>query len=452
MDENNISQEVEEIHELIKNRKFAEIRQIISEWNSVHICDVLEELDTNDALILFRMLPKDTAVDVFAYLSYEQQMSVIESITDAEIKTIVDELYFDDMIDILEEMPASVVKNILKHAKPEERVLINQFLNYPENSAGSLMTIEYVDLRKDMKVSEALDHIKKTAPDKETIYNCYVIDSNRKLEGIVSLRRIILSDREVTVEDIMNTDVIGVHTLDDQEAIASIFKKYDLIVLPVIDNEDRLTGIITIDDIVDVIEQENTEDFQKMAAMVPSEEKYLESGVFHLAKNRMTWLIVLMVSATFTGLIIRRFEDVLQSIVILAAFIPMLMNTGGNAGAQSATLIIRGLALGDIEPRDLFKILWQEFKVSFLVGIVLASINFLRILIFEGVDIPTAIVVSLTMFFTIIFAKLVGSMLPLGARKLKLDPAIMASPLITTIVDAVSLIIYFWLASRLLNI
>ena len=443
---------IELIQELIRNRKYADVKQMISEWNSVHIGDVLEELDKNNALILFRMLPKDMSVEVFSYLSYEQQVAIIESITDAEIKTILDELYFDDLVDILEEMPANIVKNILKNTKAEERALINQFLNYPENSAGSLMTIEYVDLRKEMKVSDALEHIKKTAPNKETIYTCYIIDNNRKLEGIVSLRKLILAERDLIIEDIMNTDVISVNTLDDQESIAALFKKYDLIALPVADNESRLTGIITIDDIVDVIEQENTEDFHKMAAMAPSEEKYLESGTMHLAKNRIVWLLVLMVSASFTGAIIRRFEDVLQSVVILAAFIPMLMDTGGNAGSQSATLIIRGLALGDITTKDIFKILWKELRVSLLVGIALSGLNFFRVILLDGVKINVALVVSITMFLTIVLAKIVGAALPIGARKLKLDPAIMASPLITTIVDAVSLVVYFWLASVLLGI
>jgi magnesium transporter len=449
MEEN---REIDEILELMKARKYTEIRSIISEWNAVHIGDVMEELDRNNSLVFFRMLPKDTAVEVFSYLSNEQQMTIIESITDAEVRNIVNELYFDDMIDILEEMPASIVKNVLQHTKPEERNLINQFLNYPENSAGSLMTIEYVDLRKEMKVSEALDHIKKTAPDKETIYTCYVIDRNRKLEGIVSLRRLILTDRDLTIDEIMNTDVISVHTLDDQEAIAGLFKKYDLIALPVVDNEDRLTGIITIDDAVDVIEQENTEDFHKMAAMAPSEEKYLESGTFSLARNRIVWLIVLMISATFTGMIIRSFEDVLQSVVILAAYIPMLMDTGGNAGSQSATLIIRGMALGDIEIRDILKVVWKELRVSVLVGLSLALLNFLRIIFIERVPANVAGVVSVTMFLTIVLAKIVGCVLPIGARKLKLDPAIMASPLITTIVDAVSLVVYFWLASTFLTL
>jgi magnesium transporter len=452
MDEMKEVREIEEIQELMKNRKYTEIRHIIEEWNSVHIGDVLVELDKNNALILFRMLPKDMAVEVFSYLDYEAQMSIIESVTEAEVKNILDELYFDDLVDILEEMPATVVKNVLKHTKPEERALINQFLNYPENSAGSIMTIEYVDLKKEMKVSEALEHIKKTAPDKETIYTCYIVDKNRKLEGIVSLRRLILSDRDLSIEDIMNTDVVSVNTSDDQEVIAGIFKKYDLIVLPVVDNEGRLTGIITIDDIVDVIEQENTEDFQKMAAMAPSEEKYLESGTVYLAKNRITWLIVLMISATFTGAIIRQYEDVLQSVVVLASFIPMLMDTGGNAGAQSATLIIRGLALGDVEPKDVMKIMWKELRVSVMVGVVMSLINFVRILLIDRTELAIAAVVSITLFMTVVLAKIVGAVLPLGARKLKLDPAIMASPLITTIVDAAALIVYFYLATVFLNL
>lgn len=448
----NEKKEVLTIQELIKCGKYSEIKQVIHEWNSVHIGDILEELDINNALIFFRILPKDVAVEVFSYLSNEQQMAIIEAITDVEMKNIIDKLYFDDLVDMLEEMPANIVKNILKNTKDEERTLINQFLNYPENSAGSLMTIEYVELRKEMKVYQALEHIKKTAPDKETIYTCYITNNSRKLEGIVSLKRLILSDRDIIIKDIMNKDVISVNTTYDQEEVASIFKKYDLIVLPVVDNEKRLTGIITIDDIVDVIDQENTEDFQKMAAMSPSEEKYLESGIVYLAKQRITWLVILMVSATFTGAIIRRFEDVLQSVVILAAFIPMIMDTGGNAGSQSATLIIRGLALGDIEPKDILKILWKELRVSLLVGAALSGINFIRILIFDRVDINVGIVVTITMFLTVVLAKIVGAALPLGARKLKLDPAIMASPLITTIVDTAALILYFWLASIFLGI
>ncbi len=412
----------------------------------------MEELDKSSYLILFRILPKDMAAEVFSYLSYEQQRYIIDSITDKEIKNIVDELFFDDMIDIIEEMPANVVKKILKNTKEEERLLINQFLNYPENSAGSLMTIEYVDLKKEMTVKEAIDHIKETGVDKETIYTCYVTDKNRKLEGLVSLRKLVISDDDKTVDEIMERDIIYVNTHDDQEEIAYLFKKYDLMAIPVVDKEGRLTGIITIDDIVDVIEQENTEDFQKMAAMSPSEQEYLETSTLSLAKHRITWLLILMISATFTGSIIRKFEEVLQSVVILAAYIPMLMDTGGNAGAQASTLIIRGMALGEIEIKDILKVIWKELRVSTIVGVILSLVNFMRIYFIDKVSLKVAITVCSTLFFTVVLAKIVGAILPIGARKLKLDPAIMASPLITTIVDAVALILYFSMASWILGL
>ena len=442
----------ERVMELMQEKRFGDARREVMDLNVVDIAELLEEFDKNQALILFRMLPKDTAVEVFAYLSNEQQLAIIDAITDREIKHIMDELYFDDMIDFLEEMPASVVKKILKNTKEEERILINQFLNYPENSAGSLMTIEYVGLKKEMTLREALDYIKRIALDKETVYTCYVTDANRKLEGIISLRKLVTNDEDKTVGEMMNTDVIYVHTHDDQETIAHLFKKYDLMAVPVVDKEERLTGIITIDDVVDVIEQENTEDFQRMAAMAPSEEEYLETPVFILAKHRITWLLILMISATFTGNIIRRFEDVLSSVVVLAAFIPMLMDTGGNAGSQSSTLVIRGLALGDIKLGDVLKVMWKELRVSTIVGVVMAGINFLRIFYVERVGIQIAVTVSITMFVTVVLAKLVGGILPIAARRMKLDPAIMASPLITTIVDAVALIVYFSMAAWILGL
>ena len=442
----------EKIIELMQEKRFGDVRREVMDLNVVDIAEILEEFDRNEAIILFRMLPKDTAVEVFAYLSNEQQLAIIDAITDREIKHIMDELYFDDMIDFLEEMPASIVKKILKNTKEEERILINQFLNYPENSAGSLMTIEYVGLKKEMTLREALDYIKRIALDKETVYSCYVTDANRKLEGIISLRKLVTHDENETVGEMMNTDVIYAHTHDDQETIAHLFKKYDLIAIPVVDKEERLTGIITIDDIVDVIEQENTEDFQRMAAMAPSEEEYLETPVLTLAKHRIAWLLILMISATFTGNIIRRFEDVLSAVVILAAFIPMLMDTGGNAGSQSSTLVIRGLALGDIKLEDTLKVLWKELRVSTIVGLALAGINFLRIYYIEKVSIQIAITVCVTMFVTVVLAKLVGGALPIAARRLKLDPAIMASPLITTIVDAVALVVYFSMAAWILGL
>lgn len=444
--------EFEEIISLIREKKFHNAREKILELNPVHISDIIECLDISEAILVFRMLPKDMAVDVFNYLEKDFQTNIITGITDKEIKHIIEEIYFDDMIDLLEEMPANVVKKILKYSNVEERKLINEFLNYPEDSAGSLMTIEYVDLKKDMTVREALQHIKDTGVNKETIYTCYVIDKQRKLEGIISLRKLILSDYDLLVEDIMKTDIVFVNTNSDQEYVANVFKKYDLLVMPVVDNENRLTGIITIDDIMDVIDQETTEDFQKMAAMAPSEEKYLDTSVWTLAKNRLTWLVILMVSATFTGNIIKSFEDVLQSVVVLTAFIPMLMDTGGNAGSQSATLIIRSIALGEVQGKDILKVIWKELRVSLIVGFSLSLINFARIYYLEKTPFEVSLTVCITLFFTVILSKIVGAILPMIAKKIKVDPAIMASPLITTIVDATSLIVYFSVAKMLMGI
>ncbi|MEW9093812.1 MAG: magnesium transporter [Clostridiaceae bacterium] len=444
--------EIEEILTLISEKKYTEVREKIINLNPVHIGEIIENLDLSEVILIFRMLPKDLAVDVFNYINTEFQEKIIYSITDKEIKHIIDELYFDDMIDLLEEMPAKVVKKILQNSNVEERKLINEFLNYPESSAGSLMTIEYVDLKKDMTIREAIEHIKFTGVNKETIYNCYVIDGHRKLEGIVSLRKLILSDYDLRVEEVMNTDVVYVNTHQDQEYVASIFKKYDIIVVPVVDKEDRLTGIITIDDIIDVIDQENTEDFQKMAAMAPSEEAYLDTGVWTLAKNRLTWLIILMLSATFTGGILKKFEDVLQSVVVLTFFIPMLMDTGGNSGSQSATLVIRSLALGEIDEKDTLRVIRKELGVSLIVGVILAFVNFLRIYYLQGTDLMVSLTVCITLLFTVVLAKIVGAILPIIAKKIKVDPAIMASPLITTIVDAGALMVYFSIAKLLLNI
>jgi len=349
-------------------------------------------------------------------------------------------------------MPANIVKKILKSTKEEERKLINQFLKYPANSAGSIMTIEYVDLKKEMTVGEALAHIKETGLNKETIYTCYVTDNKRVLEGIISLRTLVVSNEDEILEDIMEKDVIKVNTHDDQESIAGIFMKYGFLALPVVDKENRLTGIITVDDIMDVIEQEATEDFQLMAAMSPSEEAYLDTDVFTLAKQRLPWLLILMISATFTGRIMLKFENVLASVVILSTFIPMLMDTGGNSGNQSSTLIIRGLAVGEITAKDWLKVLWKEIRISSIVGIVLSAVNFLRLILIERVELIIALTVSTTLLVTVITAKMVGGTLPLLAKKLRLDPAIMAGPLITTIVDAISLILYFLIAQKLLGI
>ncbi len=434
------------ILDLISENKVHEIRHELVEMNIVDIAQVFEEVDKHQLVKLFRILPKDMAAGVFSYVPIELQQHIIEYITDVETKNIVDELFFDDAIDFIEEMPANIVKKVLKNTDENMRKLINQFLNYPEDSAGSIMTIEYVDLKKEMTVRQALEHIKRTGVDKETINTCYIIDANRKLEGVVSIRRLILSDEEKLIGDILNDDMIFIQTTGDQESAAMLFKKYDLLSMPVVDNECRLVGIITVDDIVDIIDQENTEDLHKMAAMQPSEEEYLKTGVFTLARHRIVWLLVLMLSATFTVSIIKKFNDVLESVVILAAFIPMLMNTGGNAGSQSSTLIIRGLALGDISLSDTLKVIWKELRVSIIVGSILALVNFLRIYYLERVDVMVSITVCATMFFTVILAKVVGGLLPIAAKCVKLDPAIMASPMITTIVDAFTLIVYFSMA------
>lgn len=438
--------------ELIEEGKFTQARNEILDMNAVDIAELFEELDADKLLVMFRLLPKETAVDVFSYISSELQEYLIEAIADNEIQTIMDELFLDDTVDLLEEMPANIVKKILKNTSKDKRDLINHFLKYPENSAGSIMTIEYVDLKKEMTVKEALANIKQVGVDKETINTSYVIDENRKLEGIVSLRKLIINEEDTIIKDIMQTNIISINTHLDQEEIASIIKKYDLLVVPVVDNEGRLVGIITIDDVVDIIDQENTEDFQKMAAMHPSDEEYLKTGIFTSAKHRVIWLLVLMISATITGNIIKQYNDILQSVVILAAFIPMLMDTGGNSGSQSATLVIRGLALDEIRLKDVWKVLWKEFRVSIVVGFVLAGVNFIRIYFLERTDLYVAITVCVSLFITVITAKLVGGVLPIIAKKMKLDPAIMASPLITTIVDAVALVTYFSIATVLLSL
>ena len=363
----------------LKNNQLAKLKESLMEENPVDIAELFEDLTKEQSLKIFRILPKDTSAEVFSYLSSEKQQEIVENITDEEIRHIIDEMFIDDTVDFIEEMPANVVDKILQNTSPDTRKLINQFLKYPENSAGSVMTVEYVSLKSDMNIGQALNHIKKVGIDNETIDICYIIDNQRKLVGFISLKSLIFLDDILPLVDAMETNVISAITTDDQEFIASQFRKYDLTSMPVVDNEGRLVGIITIDDVVDVIDQENTEDFQKMAAMNPSDEEYLKESVFSLAKHRIIWLLVLMISATATGTIIRRYEEVLQSVVILAAFIPMLMDTGGNAGSQSSTLIIRGIALGEIQLKDIGKILWKEFRVSLIVGITLAAVNFLRI-------------------------------------------------------------------------
>lgn len=439
------------IQKLISEKNYSEIKKNLDNLNIVELSDLLNEFNSSELILIFRLLPKGRAADVFSYLSNEHQEVIINAITDVETKNLFNELYFDDMIDIIEEMPANVVKKILKNTNPNDRKLINQFLNYPDNSAGSIMTTEYIDLKKDMKVSEAIKKIRRTVEDSENIYTCYVTSKSRKLEGIIFLKDLITSPDDTIIEDIMDRNFVSVTTGDDQEKVADLMRKHDLIILPVVDVENRLLGIITIDDVMDVMDKEATEDFHKMAGIAPVEESYLKTSAFTMAKQRIMWLIVLMVSATFTGRIIKSYQDVLQSVVILAAFIPMLMDTGGNAGAQSSTIVVRALALGEISTKDAFKVLKKEFFISVIVAIVLATINFLRLIILTKVDLNIALTVSITLVFVVMLSKIIGTSLPMIAKTFKLDPAIMAGPLITTILDAITLSIYFYFATLFLG-
>lgn len=442
----------EKLLELIEKNDFPRLRETLEKSEPVDIAQFLDDLDQKQLPVIFRILPKEVAADTFSHLNSESQKHIIELSSDNEIQYIINELFIDDAVDFIEEMPANVAKKIISNTTEETRNLINQFLKYPENSVGTLMTIEYVDLKKEMTVKQALQHIKKIGIDKETINTCYVLENNRIMVGTVSIRKLILADDDVLVNEIMDPDIIVLNTTDDQEEAAAKFRKYDFLVMPVVDSEKRLVGIVTIDDIVDVIQKENTEDLQKMAAMQPSEKEYLKTDVITLAKHRIPWLLILMISATFTGGIIRKYETALQSVMVLATFIPMLMDTGGNAGSQSSTLVIRGMALDEIKLKDFLKVLWKELQVSLIVGVVLSAVNFLRLYFFEKVDFMVSLTVCITLVFTVIMAKIVGGILPIIAKKVKIDPAIMASPLITTIVDAFTLIIYFSIAGALLHI
>lgn len=443
---------MEEIVELLEQNKLAELKEILINENPIDIADVFEDFPKEKYLIIFKLLPKDFSSEVFSYLSPEKQQEVIENITDDEIKFIVEDMYLDDTVDFIEEMPANIVDKILKNTSSDKRKLINQMLKYPENSAGSVMTVEYISFKDNYTVKQAIEYYRKVAIDKEETDICFVTDTKKKLVGIISLKTLILSKDDSYIQDEMDTNFVSVLTLDDQEEIAALFRKYDLTTMPVVDHEDRLVGVITVDDIVDVIDQENTEDIQKMAAMNPSDEEYLKESVLSLAKHRILWLLVLMISATFTGLVIKKYEDILQSAVYLATFIPMLMDTGGNAGSQSATLVIRGIALEEIEFSDIFRVIWKELRVSILVGFILSAVNFIRIYYFTRSGLETSLVVAISMFLTVIMAKVVGGVLPLVAKSLKIDPAIMASPLITTIVDTAALIIFFKLSVIFLHI
>ena len=440
---------MEELMDLLFTRQFRKLKDILTEMNEVDIATFIEELDSEKTVVVFRMLPKELASDVFACLEVDKQEHIINSITDYELGTIVDDLFVDDAVDMLEELPASVVKRVLKNARPDTRKLINQFLNYPDNSAGSIMTAEYVGLKQSMTVEQAFAYIRKNGVDKETIYTCYVMDEKRRLEGVVTVKDLLMNPYEEVIGNIMDTHVIKAFTTEDQEEVAASFQKYDLLSLPVVDHEERLVGIVTVDDVVDVMEQEATEDFEKMAAMLPSEKPYLKTGVFQLAKNRIAWLLILMVSSMITGGILAKYEAAFAVIPLLVTFIPMLTDTGGNAGSQSSTMIIRGMAVGEIEPGDLFKVLWKELRVGVIVGVILGFVNYVRLVILYPGREMLCLTVVLSLMATVIIAKTIGCMLPIAAKVFHMDPAIMAAPLITTIVDAVSLIIYFQLACTL---
>ena len=450
------------LDKLVAEGRKGELRGALSMLNEVDIAEYMEDLDNEKMLMVFRLLPKDIAADVFAYMDADQRQRVIEAMDDNEAVRLVDDMFIDDAVDFLEELPAGVVKRVLKGCDAQKRALINQFLRYPENSAGSIMTIEYMELHVGTTVGEAMAEIRRTGLDKETIYTLYVLDAQRKLLGTLPLRKLLLAQDDVKVETLMNQQFVCVHTTDDQELVADTVRKYDLISIPVVDHEERMIGIITIDDIVDVIEEENTEDFEKMAAMLPSEDEYLKTGVLTLAKNRMPWLLFLMISAIFTGMIITHYEVALKTSafgVVLTACIPMLMGAGGNCGSQASTLTIRGLALGEVELKDIFKLLWKEVRVGLVVGAVLSLVTFALYTFWLGdMDatiaqrIPTALTIAVAVYITVIVAKAIGCTLPLLAKAVHLDPALMASPLITTIVDICSLLVLFSVATEVLHV
>lgn len=445
----------EEVKDLIRNKKAREFRQAIEDLEYVDIAIIIDELEDEYQVLAFRMLPKDCATDVFSYLPIDSQERIITNITDKEISSIIEDLYVDDAVDMLDELPANIVRRILNNAKPETRTLLNQFLNYKEDSAGSIMTSEYIDLKKSMSVEDAIKRIRKIGQDKEEIYTCYVTDNQRHLDGVVSVKQLLLAKDDTLVEDLMDDAFICCKTSDDQESVTKLLQKYDLLALPVVDNENRLVGIITIDDAVDVIQQEAEEDFEKMAAMLPSDKPYLDMPVFSLFKNRIIWLLILMVTGMITGLILESFESAIASLPLLVAFLPMLNDTGGNSGSQAATMCIRGLTTGEVTPRQWLRVWWKEFRVALLISSCLALFNFARIIIQYGLISPDysmpqalryALVVCSTLVLAVILAKSIGALLPLLARIIKLDPAVCAAPMITTIVDCCTIVIYFALA------
>ena len=443
---------LDKILELLENKDFPQLGNLLKDMNPADVAELFEDLPREKMALVFRLLPKELAADAFAYMNPDEQTVLVEAFSDKELHDVVNELYVDDAADMIEEMPANLVKRILRHTDAETRVLINQILNYPKDSAGSIMTMEYVDLKRGMTVEEAFDRIRAIGVEKETVYTCYVTDSRRKLKGIVTVKDLLLAPKNELIRNIMETNTIYVSTHTDKEEVASLFGKYDFLAVPVVDNEERLVGIVTVDDAIDVIQDEATEDIEMMAAITPTDKPYMKTGVFATWKKRIPWLLLLMISATFTGSIITSFEDALSASIVLTGFIPMLMDTGGNAGSQASVSIIRGLSLGEIEYKDIGRILWKEARVAFLCGVSLAVANFVKLLLIDRVTIPVAIVVCSTLVVTVLAAKLVGCSLPVLAKRIGFDPAVMASPFITTIVDALSLLIYFRIACAVLHI
>ncbi len=443
---------VEELNELLKNRQFTRLHEIVAETNEMDVAAFMEQLTPAQQITCFRTLPKDQASDVFAELEPQTQQTIIDAITDQEIGHIIEDLFVDDAVDMLEEMPANVVKRVLKNAKPETRSLINQFLKYPDASAGSIMTAEFMDLKKHMTVGQAIERIRRIGEDSESIYTCFVTNAKRVLEGVVSLRELLLSDDNLLVEEIMNTEVIRADTLEDQESVARTMMKYNIMAMAVVDQENRLVGIVTADDVMDVIQAEATEDIEKLAAMAPSERPYLKTSVMTLARNRIVWLLFLMLSAMVTGTILERYEAAFVAFPLLVTCMPMLTGTAGNAGSQASTLIIRGMSVGDIQLRDWWRVTLKELRVAALCGAALCVVNTIRLMISFPHETAITIVVSLSLFLIVIIAKFVGSLLPMLAKLIRVDPAIMASPLISTIMDSVSMLLYFNIARAVLHV
>ena len=442
----------EKILELLEEKRYPDIKSILCKMNSADIAALFEDLNMVKIPLLFRLLPKVLAAETFVEMEPNAQAMLIHGFSDNELKEVLDELYLDDAVDIVEEMPANVVKRILFNTDPDTRKMINEILKYPDDSAGSIMTIEYVSLRPSMSVEEAIKRIRRTGVDKETIYTCYVTDDNRVLLGTVSIKDLLLSEETELIKDIMDMNSISVHTMEDQEQVANKFNKYDLLAIPVVDDENRLVGIVTFDDAIDVMQDEATEDIKKMAAIIPSDKAYFRTTVFETWKARIPWLLLLMISATFTGMIITSFEDALAVQAVLTAFIPMLVDTGGYSGGQASVTIIRALSLGEVEFSDIFRVIWKEFRVALACGLTLSVCNFVKLLIIDRVSMSVALVICLTLIATVIIAKFIGCTLPILAKKIGFDPAVMASPFITTIVDAISLLIYFRIATIVLKI